>query len=402
MEPEKEPVYSVSEITMEIKQTLEKGFPGVRVKGELSNIRPSGSGHLFFSLKDDNCVLSGVMFRGRRGRLRFEPMDGMLVIAHGNISVYPQRGTYQLICEQLTLAGEGTILAMLEERKRKLAEEGLFDEERKRELPLLPSKIAVVTSSTGAAIRDILRVLRRRNAGINLVILPSLVQGEGAGEQIAAQIRRANMFSLGEVLIVGRGGGSLEDLLPFSDETVVRAVAESKIPVISAVGHEIDTTLSDLAADVRAPTPSAAAEIVTANRDDILKRVKEMKNTIRITLKQRIEQIKLLLKQFTPQQMERNFLFILQPVLLRLDDCKEGMLRGMQDLLREKRHRVALLQEKLTSNSPKEILKKGYALVEDRESGQMIRDAGQTGPGRRIKVAFCKSSLSVQVEETES
>jgi exodeoxyribonuclease VII large subunit len=401
MEPEKEPVYSVSEITLQIKQTLEQGFAKVQVKGELSNIRPSGSGHLFFSLKDDTSVLSGVMFRGRRARLRFKPVDGMLVIASGNISVYPQRGTYQLICEHLTLAGEGTILAMLEERKRKLAEEGLFDEKRKQKLPLLPSKIAVVTSSTGAAIRDILRVLRRRNAGINLVVLPSLVQGEGAGEQIAAQIRRANMFDLGEVLIVGRGGGSLEDLLPFSDEAVVRAISESKIPVISAVGHEIDTTLSDLAADVRAPTPSAAAEIVTANRDDIMKRLKEMEAIIHGTLKQRIEQIKLLLRQFTPQQMERNFLFILQPVLLRLDDCKEGMLRGMKELLREKSHRISILQEKLLSNSPKEILKKGYALVEDKENGRMIRKAGQTGPGRRIKVAFYESSLSAQVEEIE-
>lgn len=401
MEPEKEPVYSVSEITLQIKQTLEQGFAKVQVKGELSNIRPSGSGHLFFSLKDDTSVLSGVMFRGRRARLRFKPVDGMLVIASGNISVYPQRGTYQLICEHLTLAGEGTILAMLEERKRKLAEEGLFDEKRKHKLPLLPSKIAVVTSSTGAAIRDILRVLRRRNAGINLVVLPSPVQGEGAGEQIAAQIRRANMFDLGEVLIVGRGGGSLEDLLPFSDEAVVRAISESKIPVISAVGHEIDTTLSDLAADVRAPTPSAAAEIVTANRDDIMKRLKEMEAIIHGTLKQRIEQIKLLLRQFTPQQMERNFLFILQPVLLRLDDCKEGMLRGMKELLREKSHRISILQEKLLSNSPKEILKKGYALVEDKENGRMIRKAGQTGPGRRIKVAFYESSLSAQVEEIE-
>ncbi len=401
MGPEKEPVYSVSEITLQIKQTLEQGFAKVQVKGELSNIRPSGSGHLFFSLKDDTSVLSGVMFRGRRARLRFKPVDGMLVIASGNISVYPQRGTYQLICEHLTLAGEGTILAMLEERKRKLAEEGLFDEKRKHKLPLLPSKIAVVTSSTGAAIRDILRVLRRRNAGINLVVLPSLVQGEGAGEQIAAQIRRANMFDLGEVLIVGRGGGSLEDLLPFSDEAVVRAISESKIPVISAVGHEIDTTLSDLAADVRAPTPSAAAEIVTANRDDIMKRLKEMEAIIHGTLKQRIEQIKLLLRQFTPQQMERNFLFILQPVLLRLDDCKEGMLRGMKELLREKSHRISILQEKLLSNSPKEILKKGYALVEDKENGRMIRKAGQTGPGRRIKVAFYESSLSAQVEEIE-
>ena len=401
MGPEKEPVYSVSEITLQIKQTLEQGFAKVQVKGELSNIRPSGSGHLFFSLKDDTSVLSGVMFRGRRARLRFKPVDGMLVIASGNISVYPQRGTYQLICEHLTLAGEGTILAMLEERKRKLAEEGLFDEKRKHKLPLLPSKIAVVTSSTGAAIRDILRVLRRRNAGINLVVLPSPVQGEGAGEQIAAQIRRANMFDLGEVLIVGRGGGSLEDLLPFSDEAVVRAISESKIPVISAVGHEIDTTLSDLAADVRAPTPSAAAEIVTANRDDIMKRLKEMEAIIHGTLKQRIEQIKLLLRQFTPQQMERNFLFILQPVLLRLDDCKEGMLRGMKELLREKSHRISILQEKLLSNSPKEILKKGYALVEDKENGRMIRKAGQTGPGRRIKVAFYESSLSAQVEEIE-
>ena len=397
--PEEEKPFSVSEITERIKRSLEAGFRNVRIEGEISNFRPASSGHLYFTLKDDSAVIQAVMFRGRASTLRFTPADGQLVVARGNISVYAKRGNYQIICDSLTRAGEGNILAMLEERKRKLAAEGLFDEARKRPIPLFPSRVAVVTSPTGAAIRDILRVLKRRNSGLNLIILPAPVQGDEAAPRIAEQIRRAGMFDMADVLIIGRGGGSLEDLLPFSEETVVRAVAESPIPVISAVGHEIDTALSDLAADLRAPTPSAAAEVVSASRDELLLKVRETRGLFEKTLRRRTEHIRILLKQFTPERLERSFQILMQPFLLRLDDCKEGILEGMKDRIQESRHRIAVDIEKLKAGSPKEILKRGYALIQDRETGGTITRAGATAPGRAVRVRFLVDALDAEVKE---
>lgn len=391
--------YSVGDITEMIKKSLEAGFRNVRIEGEISNFRPASSGHLYFTLKDDSAVIQAVMFRGRASGLGFTPADGQLVVARGNISVYAKRGNYQIICDSLTRSGEGNILAMLEERKRKLAAEGLFDEERKRPIPLFPSRAAVVTSPTGAAIRDILRVLKRRNSGLNLIILPAPVQGDEAASRIAEQIRRAGMFDLAEVLIIGRGGGSLEDLLPFSEEIVVRAVAESPIPVISAVGHEIDTALSDLAADLRAPTPSAAAEVVSASRDELLLKVRETRSLLEKTLRRRTEHIRILLKQFTPERLERSFQILIQPFLLRLDDCKEGILDGMSDRIVEARHRIAVDIEKLKAGSPKEILKRGYALVQDRETGKTLTRAADTAPGKGVRVRFLADALDAEVKE---
>ena len=393
--------YKVSEITSLIKTTLESSFGYVEVEGELSNFRASGAGHLYFTLKDESAAISAVMFRGRTGGLRFTPEDGMLVVVSGTVSVYEKRGVYQIICDSMRQAGIGTILALIEERKKLLAAEGLFDQERKNPIPLFPSRVAVVTSSTGAALRDIIQVLSRRNAGCNLVVLPAQVQGDGAAEKIAAQIRRANMFKLGEVLIVGRGGGSLEDLLPFSEEVVVRAVANSEVPVISAVGHEIDYALSDFAADVRAPTPSAAAELVSINREDLLLRVIEMKNTLRSQMEYRTERVRMLLDQFSADNLERNFRMLVQPFLQRLDDAKEDILSGLTDRVRDYGYQVRLLKESLLSNSPKEIMKKGYALVEDEREGSLVRSASQTEAGRGIVVRFFADSLRADVRETE-
>src|SRR5271157_3684894 len=301
-----ERIYTVTEITQLIKGTLEEGFAWVTVEGEISNFRPSSAGHWYFSLKDADALISVVMFRGRLDGVRFAPADGTLVKAAGSVSVYARRGNYQLICESLIKSGEGDLLARLEEMKRRLAAEGLFDLDRKKPLPLYPSRVAVVTSPTGAAVRDILRVLRRRSAGVDVVIVPTPVQGEGAEERIARAIEIADRHRLGEVIIVGRGGGSLEDLMPFSSEIVVRAIASSRTPVISAVGHETDVTLSDLAADVRAPTPSAAAEMVAASRADLLARVHGMQDSMAAAMRQRTERVRLLMSPFASVNLERN------------------------------------------------------------------------------------------------
>lgn len=394
--------YTVSEITELIKGTLEDGFPWVTVQGEISNFRPSASGHWYFSLKDTNAVLSVVMFRGRLEAARFDPEDGMLVTATGGISVYPRRGNYQLICETLARAGQGDILAMLEERKRLLAAEGLFDGSRKKPLPMFPSRIAVITSPTGAAVRDILRVLRRRNAGMDVVILPTPVQGEGADERIAHAIETAGRWKLGEVIIVGRGGGSLEDLLPFSSEIVVRAIATSPVPVISAVGHETDVTLSDLAADVRAPTPSAAAEMVAASASELLVQVSGLTASLEASLQQRLERIRLLLGQFTAENLERNVRMFLQPYLQRLDDAREGIGLGFTSGLSEARHRYELASRELASYSPLAVLQRGYAVVTHEKTRTVLLSAQGVSAGDALDIRLAHGGMSAMVEETHA
>ena len=231
----KEQIFSVSQITDLIKDILESSFRNIKIEGEISNWRPSAAGHIYFTLKDNNAQIKAVMFRGSAYKLNFRPKDGDKVCCTGSLSVYAPQGNYQIIVNSMEPVGSGNILQMLEERKRKLAAEGLFDSDRKRQLPLFPRTIGVVTSPTGAAIRDILNVTRRRNSTIDVVVLPAIVQGEGAADTIVKMIEIANFYQMCDVLIVGRGGGSLEDLLPFSEETVVRAIANSKIPTISAV-----------------------------------------------------------------------------------------------------------------------------------------------------------------------
>jgi len=390
--------FQVSEITAHIKEILEQSFSTVAIEGEISNFRPAGSGHWYFTLKDRDAMIQAVMFKYRSARVAFGPADGQKVVVRGNISVYAKRGNYQIICDSMEKAGEGDILAMLEERKRKLAAEGLFAEDKKRPLPFFPTRIAVVTSPTGAAIRDILQVLGRRSSGLDVVVLPAPVQGDSAGAKIAAQIRRANRFQLGDVIITGRGGGSLEDLLPFSDEEVVRAVTESEIPVISAVGHEIDTALTDYAADVSAPTPSAAAEIVSKSREELSDRVHRLKEEMSTRIQNRVENAGLLIRQFTPENLEERFRQVLQPYQLRLDDAKEEAVRNLQDMLTSTRHRVDMLRSSIEGNSPLAILRKGYAVVTDRRDGVLIGSVKQSTAGDPIDIRLHDGRLGATVE----
>jgi exodeoxyribonuclease VII large subunit len=397
-----ERVFSVSEITQLIKGTLEDGFPWVTIQGEVSNFRPSSAGHWYFSLKDADALLSIVMFRNRLDGLRFTPADGALVRATGSISVYGKRGTYQLICESLVKAGEGDLLARLEEIKRRLAAEGLFDLSRKKPLPLYPSRVAVVTSPTGAAVRDILRILRRRSAGVNVVIVPTVVQGDGADESIAHAIEIADRWRLGEVIIVGRGGGSLEDLMPFSSEVVVRAIAASSTPVISAVGHETDVTLSDLAADVRAPTPSAAAEIVAASRADLLGRVSTARDSMMDSVRQRLERVRLLMAPFAPENLERNLRLLVQPSSQRLDDAREELAMAFQALLTDCRHRLELSSRELASYSPLDILARGYAVVTHDPTGRVLLSPEPVSSGDRLSIRLSRGGIRATVEDTHA
>jgi exodeoxyribonuclease VII large subunit len=392
--------FTVSEITDLIRKNLEGAFPDITIEGEISNCRPASSGHLYLTLKDAGAVIQAVMFRTRLRQVGFEPGDGMLVRVRGNISVYPQRGNYQIICETMELAGTGDILAMLEKRKRALAAEGLFDEDRKRPLPRFPETVGVISSPTGAAVRDILNILRRRAAGVRVIVLPTLVQGSEAARSIARRIEQANQWKLADVLIVGRGGGSLEDLLPFSEEAVVRAVAKSEIPVVSAVGHEIDWALSDFAADLRAPTPSAAAELVSENRETVLRRIQDLEEDMYRAVKAKLDRIRLLSRPFSLEDLEYRFRSILQPRLQRLDDAKEELIHSFGERLGELRRRLELARGLLEAGSPLAVLERGFSVTVNERTGQVVRRAEEVKAGDRLSIRPLEGTIGAVVEET--
>lgn len=392
-------ILQVSELTDLIKMSLENDFSQISVEGEISNFKLASSGHSYFTLKDNDAMLSAVMFRGSMARVNFSPKDGQRVIAGGRISVYKQRGNYQIICSSLKEAGKGNLLQILEERKQKLAAMGLFDQQRKKPLPQHPKRVAVVTSPTGAAIRDILQVLNRRNSSLSVLVLPSAVQGENAANEISRQINRANRFNLADVLIVGRGGGSLEDLMPFNEEIVVQAVADSDIPVISAVGHEIDIALSDFAADLRAPTPSAAAELVTPDLSELRIRLLEIQKDLPRIMDSKLELIREKMRFFSREHIADTLSYFLEPCRIRLDDNIQELTQQMRENLLRKKQQLVLNLRQLESLSPLSLLERGFAYVVDNEN-QNIHSASQLSRGQKINIRFHQGSSSAIVEET--
>lgn len=391
---------TVSQLTDLIKEFLESSFPDLTIEGEISNYRPSSTGHIYFTLKDDKAAISAVMFKTRSKSLTFTPQDGMKVKVTGSLSVYAQRGSYQIIVNSMEELGTGNILQLLEERKKRLAMEGLFDSENKKSLPFFPLKIGVVTSPTGAALRDILQIVQRRNKLVSVIVLPCPVQGNDAAPYIAQQIKTANEFNLADVLIVGRGGGSLEDLLPFSEEEVVRAVAASEIPVISAVGHEIDWALSDFAADVRAPTPSAAAELAVPLLSEVKETIERSSNELIRGISTKIDNYKILVKSFSPENLELRFRSIEQPLLQRFEDAKDSLILSMNDLLTQRKQQLKIATNTLEQISPKTILERGYSLVFD-EKGNIIKNANQVKPDSRIIINPAKGKIFANVESLE-
>ena len=394
---------SVSRITSLIKHDLESRYPDVSVEGELSNCKIAASGHLYFSLKDEQAVMQGVMFRRDLLTLSFVPRDGMKVVARGGISLYAARGQYQLIARSLNHAGLGEILAMLEARKRKLAAEGLFDDSRKKPLPFFPTRIGVVTSPSGAAIRDIIKVLKRRNPKAHIILLPALVQGEEAAYSIAARIDQASRWNLAEVLIVGRGGGSIEDLLPFSDERVVRAVAASRIPVISAVGHETDWALCDYAADVRAPTPSAAAELASGDLGLIIREIDQFSEMLAHSMRRVLARARERLSMVSPRRMEALLVRKHIEMAQAFDTAVERMRTSMESRMEQLRRRLELAARTLEIANPHAVMKRGYSIVRKTDPSaraRVVRSASEVQPGEQVHIVFASGEAGAIIEKT--
>ncbi|WP_147634411.1 exodeoxyribonuclease VII large subunit [Treponema pectinovorum] len=389
-------VFSVTDLTSVIKDLLEGAFVNINLEGEISGYRPNSSGHLYFTLKDENAQISAVMFRGKAASLPFIPKDGLKVRCTGTISVYAPRGSYQIVVSKMEIAGEGNILQILEERKNRLAKEGLFDAKNKVKIPFFPKTIAVITSPTGAALRDILQITKRRNPSVNVIILPAVVQGNEAAKSIATQIKAANDFNLADTLIVGRGGGSIEDLFPFSEEIVVRAVAQSKIPIISAVGHEIDWALCDYAADYRAPTPSAAAELAVPQIIDIKNDLNGYKNELLTVINSKVEKMKLMIKSFNPESLEMRFRTIEQPYLMRLDNAKRQLEDKINEKIKDIRQKLKESVQTLEGASPKTILARGYSMVKTLD-GKIVRSSLDVKAQEKIEIYPAQGKISATV-----
>lgn len=437
--------YTVSQLTRRIKALIEDRIGTVWVSGEISNWRVSPAGHAYFTLKDDTSQIDAVMFRGKLSRLRFDPESGLEVLALGLVSVYERRGNYQIICDDLQPKGLGALQLAFEKLRAKLQAEGLFDDAHKKPIPAFPRRIGMVTSPTGAAIRDMLNVIGRRFAHVHILIYPARVQGEEAADEIVAGIRALDRLGV-DVMIVGRGGGSLEDLWPFNEEAVVRAVYAAQTPIISAVGHEIDYTLCDFAADLRAPTPSAAAELVVRERQHIVETLKRLEQRLSKVMTRAVEQgrnrLNLAQSSFVfrrpeelvrqhrqrldevRQRLETETLAHLAAARTRVDRAGRALpllspvrqLQRMADRLKAlrgrvfragrstiDRHRNALrpLLLQLDTLSPLGILARGYALAWKLPERHLVRSAKDLDPGDALALRFGEGTATARVEDVE-
>ena len=394
-----ENIYSVTELTREIKLLLETSIPVVWLEGEISNFKLHSSGHIYFSLKDSGAQIPCVFWRGRNQALRFTPEDGMKVIAQGRVTVYEKRGSYQFDLIKMQPAGVGELQLALEQLKKKLLEEGLFDEEHKQSLPAFPDRIGIVTSPTGAAIQDLLNILNRRFPGVEIILNPVKVQGDGAAQEIAQAIDEFNEYGEVDVLIVGRGGGSLEDLWAFNEEVVARAIFRSKIPVVSAVGHEVDFSISDFTADLRAPTPSAAAELVVPDGQELSDKILMLLKKTYTNVAGRIQ-----INQEKIRNIVNSYSFRRPPDLVR--QYQQQLDELTRTLSRVQTHRLELLNEKLDSASqklsalaPTSILKRGYSICYRAEDGTVVTQANRLKQSDKIKVKFFAGAILGTVDE---
>ena len=392
---------SVSQLTRAIKSKLEPQFQDVWVEGEVSNFRQYGSGHCYFTLKDAGSQLPSVLWRDTAALLRFTPADGMLVLAHGRISIYEPRGQYQLVVDRLEPSGVGALAAAFEALKAKLAAEGLFDEARKRPLPAYPFRIALVTSPSGAAIRDMLKVILARWPKTEIILAATRVQGDGAAREIAQAIHDVNALACADVMIVGRGGGSMEDLWAFNEEIVARAIVASQIPVVSAVGHEVDFTIADFVADARAATPSHAGELVAPELHGVLDQLDALAQALPRALLTRValarERLNRLAASWALRYPEQRLELYRQ----RLDDVQATLARLGKGLTNERTLHLASLASRLEGLSPLRVLARGYTVTTRARDGLVVRTAQEVKAGENIRTRLTTGSVFSKVERVD-
>lgn len=387
--------WTVTELTTQVRNVLEPSFAQVWVQGEVSNYRPAPSGHAYFSLKDQGSSISAAIFGWGARKKAFELKDGLQVLCRGKISIYPPRGTYQLVIDTIEPLGRGALQVAFEQLKEKLAAEGLFDPAQKRKLPPFPSKVAIITSASGAAIHDILNILKRRAPHIQVLLLPAVVQGDEAPAQLIRALETVNRHRLADVIILGRGGGSIEDLWCFNHEGLARAIRSSVLPVISAVGHEIDFTISDFVADLRAPTPSAAAEIVSGRWVEVVQQQRDLtlrlKNFIvKDLMTRKMIFSHLIARLISPQDKLRE-------QAQRIDELAMRLERAIRVRLDRKRHSIDQIMGKLDALSPLKVLERGFALVRDpKQNGLVVKSVQQVESGKELQITFHDGQKTVR------
>ncbi len=415
-------IFSVGELTEQIRRLLEKQIGSIWISGEVTNFRAQSSGHIYFTLKDASAQISCVLFRGETMPHRELISDGQKILVQGDVTVYEARGNYQIIVRAVELQGVGALQIQFEKLKQKLAAEGLFAPERKRSLPKFPQRIGLVTSPTGAAIRDVLHVIQRRNPALEIILAPCRVQGDGAAREISKAIQLLNEFGNLDLILVTRGGGSMEDLWAFNEEIVARAIFESKILVVSAVGHEIDFTISDFVADIRAATPSAAAEIITEGIFSSCKFLSQCGERMRQLFRQQIKDKEFLLEQVSQRLARAHPRRKFQNWLQRLDDLQNSLsrcakhgarhsqivLRNLSErlhrirpsqFLKQRREQLRQIQKQLNLLGPEQVLSRGYSITMDAGSGKVLRDAKKIAAGQKLKTRLKTGDIISKAEK---
>ena len=392
-------IYTVSKLTRKIKSLLEEAFPFIWVTGEISNYAVPGSGHSYFTLKDPQAAISAVMFKNQKRNLKFEPENGMNIIGLARLSLYEPRGSYQIIFEHLEPKGAGSMQVAFEQLKKKLSDKGLFDEKYKKPIPFLPSQISIITSGTGAAVRDIINVAQRRFSNCPLDIIPVNVQGNGSENEICDAITLVNQYQESDLIILARGGGSLEDLAAFNSEIVATAIFDSHIPIITGVGHETDYTIADFVADLRAPTPSAAAELALPDKKNLVQRIFDLQKNLNTSLNRKVVLLNqtvlyLISRLKSPETIVYDFRF-------RLEDDEARLTNMMTHYMQLMRINHLRLDAKLQALNPKEILKRGYSIARFVSDKKVITDSGDVKEKDQIEVILSKGRLMTRVEKTD-
>lgn len=394
------PVFTVAELTGQVKELLETAFDFVYVAGEVSNAKQYQSGHWYFSLKDEQATLPCVCFKNSGKSLKFKLEDGLAVIARGKLSVYPPRGAYQMVVTSIEPVGIGECQLAFEQLKAQLASEGLLDIERKRSIPMLPKKIGVVTSPVGAAIRDIINTIERRNKIVDVVISPAKVQGEGSAESIVEAIDLLATVSDLDAIIIARGGGSIEDLWSFNSEMVARAVASCRVPTISGVGHETDVTICDLVADLRAPTPTAAAELVARGLDELLDKWGHLTTRLDSNINDRIERAKKRMELASPKRSFERYRDRLSYLLTKVEHYQQRLDQRIEQKLLTRHHMWMQTNEKLKALAPFNVLSRGFSVIQ-KSDGTLVREYSQVAPGETLTAILEKGTLELSVTQTK-